>query len=77
LRQYIHNNPFSYAFPYREIVGQGVPPDLREHVLRIMQKHGGNVIWNEANTIFTFPEGTTATQMGYGDHRNPLSYRLS
>jgi hypothetical protein len=65
LQEYIQNGPFSYSFPCQEIVGQAVPPDLHEDVLRIMQAHGGNAIWTETNTIFTFPEGTTATQMGF------------
>jgi hypothetical protein len=65
LRQYRQNDLFGYGFPCQEIVGQVIPPDLREYVLRIMQAHGGNAIWTETNTIFTFPEGTTATQMGY------------
>jgi hypothetical protein len=58
------NSPMHYTFPCREIVGQAVPPDLREHVLRIMQAHGGNARWTETNTIFTFPEGTTTVQVG-------------
>jgi hypothetical protein len=65
LQQSIYHSPFSTSFSCQKIVGQVIPPDLREYVLRIMQAHGGNAIWTETNTIFTFPEGTTATQMGF------------
>jgi hypothetical protein len=65
LQPSLQQNPFSFGLPCQEIVGQVIPPDLREYVLRIMQAHGGNAIWTETNTIFTFPEGTTVTQMGY------------
>jgi hypothetical protein len=51
-----------------------VPPDLRDHVLRIMQAHGGNARWTETNTIFTFPEGTTTVQIGFVTHEH--RYRI-
>ncbi len=48
------NRPINHTFPCREIRGQAIPPDLREHVLRIMQEHSRKA---------TFSDGTYDTPL--------------
>ena len=71
----VENSAFDSAFPCREIVGQAVPLDLQEHVLRIMQAHGGNARYNETATAFIFPEGTVKIRMGWPATRE-ARYRI-